>query len=328
MSFVRVVAMRGWAGCAIAVSLLAGVPAASPAQSGSTAQDGFALLQAGNPDEARGVFEGILGSKPDDQQAQDGEVKASEALALKERSAGHMVEALRALMRAQDYAPRSAHLLFDLGILEEEMQLYPEAEKALAAALEIDPGNPEDYYAMARVKMDEGQLDAAEQNMKAYLKTHPDDAGAHYGLGRIYQLGMQFDLARGEFERSIQLQPVQTEAYYELGDVALKQDNYSEALICFQKVLARDGRHGGALAGAGQALFREKRYDEAVEYLRRAIAAAPGYQPGHYYLGLTLSRLGEKEESDRELLTAQKLADEENKNAGRRYQISRTPSSQ
>ena len=60
----------------------------------------------------------------------------------------------------------------------------------------------------------------------------------------------------------------------------------------------------------------------------RAIAVAPNYQLGHYYLGLTLSRLGEKEESDRELLTAQRLADEENKNAGRRYQISRAPSPQ
>ena len=296
------------------------------AQAQTSADDGVALLESGKPEEARSVFEGILGSQPGDQRAQDGEVKASEAVALRERAAGHMVEALAALMRAQDYVPRNPHLLFDLGVLEEEMQLYPEAEKALTEALQIDPDKPETYYALARVRMDEGQLDAAEQNMKVFLKAHPDDAGAHYGLGRIYQLGMQFDQARREFDRSILLQPVQTEAYYELGDVALKQDNYSEALSCFEKVLARDSRHGGALAGAGQALFRQKDYVDAVDYLRRAIAAAPNYQPGHYYLGLTLSRLGQKEESDRELLEAQKLADEENKNSGRRYQISRVPS--
>jgi tetratricopeptide (TPR) repeat protein len=110
--------------------------------------------------------------------------------------------------------------------------------------------------------------------------------------------------------------------------MALKQNDYDDALTDFHRVLARDGRHGGALAGSGQALFREKRYDEALEYLRRAIAAAPDYQPGHYYLGLTLSRLGQKEESDRELLAAQKLADEENRNAGRRYQLSQAPPAQ
>jgi tetratricopeptide (TPR) repeat protein len=316
--------MRG-GGWFIAALFLLPAPKSSWAQSQPSTPDGFALLESGKAEEARTVFEAILGSRPDDQQAQEGEVKASEAVALRERGVGHMVEALTALMRAQDYAPRNPHLLLDLGVLEDEMQLYPEAEKSLAAALQIEPDKPETYYALARVKMDEGQLDAAEQNMKVFLKAHPEDAGAHYGLGRIYQLGMQFDEARGEFERSIQLQPVQTEAYYELGDVALKQDNYSEALSCFQKVLMRDSRHGGALADAGQALFREKHYEEAVDYLRRAIAVAPNYQPGHYYLGLTLSRLGQKEESDRELLEAQKLADEENKNAGRHYQISRTP---
>jgi Flp pilus assembly protein TadD len=110
--------------------------------------------------------------------------------------------------------------------------------------------------------------------------------------------------------------------------MALKQNNYADALTDFQNVLARDGRHGGALAGSGQASFREKRYDEALEYLRRAVAAAPDYQPGHYYLGLTLSRLGQKEEADRELLTAQKLADEENRNAGRHYQLSQAPPAQ
>jgi tetratricopeptide (TPR) repeat protein len=300
---------------------LAAQPAPSPAE-------GFALLDAGKPDAAREVFESILGSNPADSEAQQGEVKASETLALRERNAGHMVEALQALMRARDFAPRNPHLLSDLGILEEEMKLYPDAEKALALAQQIDPSSLDNYYAMARVKMDEGQLDAAEQNMHLYLQSRPDDAGAHYGLGRIYELGMQFDKAKPEFQRSLELRPVQTESWYELGDMALKQNNYADALTDFQNVLARDGRHGGALAGSGQASFREKRYDEALEYLRRAVAAAPDYQPGHYYLGLTLSRLGQKEEADRELLTAQKLADEENRNAGRHYQLSQAPPAQ
>jgi tetratricopeptide (TPR) repeat protein len=310
------------------LSMLLTVALRLAAQAAPSPAQGFALLDAGKPDAARQVFESILGSNSSDSEAQQGEVKASETLALQERGAGHMVEALRALMRAREFAPRNAHLLSDLGILEEEMKLYPDAEKALALSQQIDPSNLDNYYAMARVKMDEGQLDVAEQNMHVYLQSRPDDAGAHYGLGRIYELGMQFDKAKPEFQRSLELRPAQTESWYELGDMALKQNNYAVALTDFQKVLARDGRHGGALAGSGQALFREKRYSEALEYLRRAIAAAPDYQPGHYYLGLTLGRLGQKEESDRELLTAQKLADEENRNAGRRYQLSPAPPAQ
>ena len=150
----------------------------------------------------------------------------------------------------------------------------------------------------------------AERIMKIYLQARPDDASAHYGLGRVYELGMHFDQAKTEFLRSTELQPVQTEAWYELGVIALRQNDYTGAMLYFQKVLARNGLHGGALADAGQALYREKHYEEALVYLRRAVAAAPDYQPGHYYLGLTLTRLGQKEEAERELQTAEKLADE------------------
>jgi tetratricopeptide (TPR) repeat protein len=315
--------MLGWR-FAIILSLLC-VPLGSSAQLSSTAPDQLASAQTGTSYDARTAFEARLTTDPTDAQAGNGEVEASEALALRERSAGHRVEALGELLRARDYVPHNPRLLLDLGILEEEMRLYPDAAKDLATAQQIDPDNVDVDYAMARVRIDQGQLDAARKNMQAYLKGRPDDASAHYGLGRIYELEMQFDPARSEFLRSIELQPVQTEAYYELGDVALKQDAYAQALTYFQKVLARNGQHAGALADAGQVLYRQKQYNEALVYLRRAVAVAPGYQPGHYYLGLTLSRLGQKDEAQRELLTAQKLADQENKNAALRYQITPAP---
>jgi tetratricopeptide (TPR) repeat protein len=201
------------------------------------------------------------------------------------------------------------------------MRLFHDADKSLAAAAELDPGNAMLLYAQARVKMDLGQLDPAKEKMQAYLKLRPDDAGAHYGLGRIYRLGMEFDKAQAEFQRSIELQPTQTESYYELGDLALKQGNFAEAIAQFSKTLERDSKHGGALEGAGEAYFKQKQYERAKTFLERAVAAAPNYSPSHYYLGLTLARLGRKEDSERELETAAKLADAENKNAAMQYQL-------
>ena len=160
--------------------------------------------------------------------------------------------------------------------------------------------------------MDQGQLVPAEEWMQAYLKLRPDDASAHFGLGRIFQIGLQFDKAQAEFARSIELQPVQTEAYYELGDIALEQGEFEKSIVQFDKTLLRDAKHGGALEGAGEANFKLKHYDQAKEFLDRAVAVSPDYPPCHYYLGLTLARLGRKEESGRELEIAAKLADEQN----------------
>jgi tetratricopeptide (TPR) repeat protein len=294
----------------------------APAQTASSAAaDGQALLKAGKYAEAQSAFESQLNADASNAAAQAGEVEASERLALQERAGGHLVKSLEALLRGEKYVPGSARLFYDQGILEDEMRVYPQAEKALETAKKLHMNNPSLDYAMARVLFDQGQLAAAAEKMQVYLKERPNDASAHYGLGRIYQLGMQFDQAKAEFEKCVQLQPVQTEGYYQLGDIALKEQDYSEALTEFAKVLARDARHGGALAGSGQALYREKKYDQALVFLKKAVVAAPEYQPGHYYLGLTLMRLGKKEEAQKELATAGKLADVQNKQAATRYQL-------
>jgi tetratricopeptide (TPR) repeat protein len=279
------------------------------------------LRESGSLSEARDAFERVLENNPKDASAQDGEVQVSERLALNARSGGHSEEALADLLRAQKFAPANVRLLFDLGVLEDEMQLYLDADKTLTHLEILQPGDPNVLYAVARVKLDLGQLALAEDKMKAYLKSHPGDASARFGLGRIYRQGLQLDKARSEFEHSIELQPQQTEAYFQLGDTELELKNYQDAVTSFSKTLAGNPKHGGALAGTGIAYYRQKQYDKAVQFLEEAIQAAPQYQPGHYYLGLTLARLGKAEDSQRELSIATDLADKDNKKEANRLRI-------
>jgi tetratricopeptide (TPR) repeat protein len=279
------------------------------------------LVEAGRLNEARDAFERALADDPSNPAAQEGEVQVSERLALDERGGGHRDEALQDLLRAQKFAPENARLLFDLGVLEDEMQLYLDADKTLAHLESLSQNDPKVLYAAARIKLDLGQLGPAEEKMLAYLKSKPDDASAHFGLGRIYHQGLQWEKARAEFQRSIELQPLQTEAYYQLGDTELEQKDYQNAIANFSKTLARNPKHGGALADTGIAYYRQKQYDKASQFLEEATRAAPEYQPGHYYLGLTLARVGKTEESQRELALATKLAEQENKQASNRLRL-------
>jgi len=297
-------------------------------QKQASLQQAVALRNEGKLSEARDAFERALTAEPANADAQEGEVEVSERMALDARGAGKMDEALKHLLRAQKFAPENPRLLYDLGILEDEMRLYIDADKTLAHLEQIVPNDPKVEYAVARVKLDLGQLDAAEAKIQAYLKVHPDDASAHYGLGRVYRLKTEFDQARAEFQRSIELRPLQTEAYYQLGDVELQQGDYTDALANFSKTLERNPRHGGALAGTGIAYFKQKQFDKAEEALEKAVNAAPDYQPGHYYLGLTLARLGKKEESERELALATKLADKDNQESGNRLRLNEAPAPQ
>lgn len=299
----------------VALAFFFSLPDSFPAQAAQTTVAAADLLQSGKASEARDAYESVLAGDPANKEAQDGEVAASEQLALAARSTGKMDDALQDLVRAQGYAPKNPRLLYDLGIQEVDMQLFQDADRTLSLAEQLNPGDPLVLYAVGRVKMELGQLLPAEEKLRAYLKLRPNDASAHYGLGRVLQLELQLDPAQAEFHRSVDLQPVQTEAYYQLGDIALKQGDFAEAISEFNKTLARDSKHGGALTGTGEAYFKQKQYAQTEEFLERAVAAAPDYETGHYYLGLTLARLGRKEESERELALATKLADAASKKA-------------
>jgi len=275
----------------------------------------------GRLNQARDRYEEVLRTKPTDEEARDGMSITSEKLALNERAAGHLDNALAILLRARSIEPDDQRVLLDLGILEDEMMLDHDAAETLEHLELLKPNDPNVSYAFARVDLNLGRLEAAEKEMQRYLDARPQDASAHYGMGRIYLQGLQFEKAKRELERSISLQPKQSEAYYQLGQADLYENEFEESIRQFHRTLERDPQHGGALAGIGTAYFKLKQYPAAKEWLQRAIQAAPEYQPGHYYLGLTLARLGEADASHRELKIATDLAEKDARQAATRLRL-------
>ena len=301
----------------LTVLLILAPPQASGPAAGDSLARANASLASQQWDQARTLFESVLQADPANADAQAGEVQASEKLALVARSRHAPQESLDDLLRAQRFAPNQPRLLFDLGVLEDEMHLLRDADTTLARLQQLQSQSsstpdPQTLYAVARVKLDLQQLQPAEQSMRGYLAARPADASAHYGLGRILLMGQHPQAAQQEFARSVELQPQQVESYYQLGQIALDGGQYADALAQFSHALARNPHHGGALAGSGIAHFRQKQYDAALPLLQQAVTDAPDYQTAHYYLGLTLSRLGRKPEAAAELALAAKMADQQN----------------
>lgn len=291
----------------MATELLTRALASSPNSPLANLALGKLMLQEHRDPEAMDRFETVLDINLRDKEARRGELTAATELAMSARRADRPDAALKVLEHAQTKLPDDPQLLLDLGLQELQMGRLPQATYALETARKLDASNAEIFYALARVEMAEMHLQAAETDLRAYLAKRPTDASAHFGLGRVLEVEQRSADASAEFERSIQLQPVQTESYYELGQLDLEVQHDAQAAPLFEKVLARDPDHGGALTGMGIIAFRGKNYDQAEQYLARAEKAAPNYQPAHYYRGLTLARLGRKDESQREMQTAASL---------------------
>lgn len=264
-------------------------------------------------DDAMQSFGTALRLQPDLGSAQAGEVKAAVADALQDRSTGNQDGALSCLLRARKLVPDSVELLTDFGIQADGMELYKDADAALNQAHGLAPGNAKTLYALAHVELDEQKMPAAEAHLRAYLQMRPDDATAHYGLGHLLYMMTKYDEAAQELERSIALHPQQTESYYELGEIALDQRHGEQARKEFSIVLKADPDHGGALTGMGIVAYRSKDYAQADAYLSKAVLCAPDYAPAHRFYAMTLARLGQQQQSERELALAQKLTDEQDR---------------
>jgi tetratricopeptide (TPR) repeat protein len=295
--------------------------AADPSRISTGLKLGMLLASERRWEEAMSLLEAVLHAEPENEVAANGEVESAIQLALDARRRGDRDAALIALLRARKYVPGSVRLLTSLGILEDEMRLYKDADVALEDALLHKPDDADALYAAARVNMDLQNLPQAETYMRDYLRQKPNDATAHYGLGRLLLMAQRPEQARLAFERSVELQPEQVESYYQIGDIDLEAGELDRAQQLFQKALERDPKHGGALCGMGMLEYRRKQYDKAVAELNLAVQSAPNYQKAHYYLGLALAKTGRKADADREFAIATRLADEENHRQANRLQL-------
>jgi tetratricopeptide (TPR) repeat protein len=220
-------------------------------------------------------------------------------------------KALAVLMHARKLNPSDADVQYEFGMVALRMSLFPDAIDAFDQALKLHPDHAPALYGLGRAEMSASRFDDAQQAFEHYVQLRPSDASGHYARGFALQAVQRMSDARSEYERSIALQPLQTESYFQLGLIELEAGNADAAAEKFEQVVKRAPQHAGALTGFGRVKFQEKDYAGAAALFERAIASSPTLREAHYYLGLTDSHLGRKEESEKELQTASRLEHEE-----------------
>jgi tetratricopeptide (TPR) repeat protein len=255
------------------------------------------------------AFEKTLQTDRSDAAARKNEVDAAIRYSLAEKREQREQAALWLLLRARYWVPDDPDLLADLGVQEDSLKLFVDADKTLAEALRIRPNDLNTLYTVARVKMDLGQMQAAEQAWLSYIKQDPGNPVAYYGYGIVLQTLGRDDEARSQFMLSIKENPDQAESYYRLGEISRREGNKSDARTEYEQALARNSTHGGALTGLAILNYEEKKYDQAESELEAAIKSVPAYRTARYYHGLTLSKLGRKNEAEAELARAMQLSD-------------------
>jgi len=236
-----------------------------------------------------------------------------EELVLAQRRAGDQQAALVALVAARRLLPGNPRALFDFGQQAMGMGFKADGVEALRQAHAAESGNENYLYGLAHAEQSIGHAAAADPLFRAYLKAHPEDASAHFGLGLALLDENRDEEAGTEFAASVRLRPEQSESYYQLGRLAEENGDAVRAREQYETALRYDAQHAGAATNLGAILLKAKDYEGALKLLRGAVEAAPDYAPAHLQLGLTLARIGQQDESRKELDRARELTAEADK---------------
>ena len=157
----------------------------------------------------------------------------------------------------------------------------------------------EQYFRLGQANFAEGKNQEAIQNLKKSLQLNPKDADVHAYLGIVHLMLSDFSSAEKELSEALKLNPYLTDARNSLGAVQMKTGRTEEALAAFEEAL-KDRTYPSPekiLYNLGTLHLGAKRYPEALDAFRRAVAANTNYAKGYYGLGLIYAETGKGEDA-------------------------------
>lgn len=155
--------------------------------------------------------------------------------------------------------------------------------------------NPSDSVSKAKKYVESGYsyYKKGENNsaIDAYSKAllySPKYSAAYSGLGNVYKYALkQYDDAIKNYEYAIRYDEANYKSvYYELGYLYNEQKRYDDAISILLKAIDYEPRFSGAREELGYAYYIKARDSEAEYQLKKSIELDPKAKASYYYLGL------------------------------------------
>lgn len=183
------------------------------------------------------------------------------------------------------------------------------------ASQELARNAPSSYQAhelLAESFESQGKWDEAEKQYRTILKDNPDLPGIHFRLGRVLlskpNPGPEIASdAKQEFDRELQIDPKNAGAHYVLGELARQSQQWDEAVKHFSIAAKLDPQFGEAFLGLGASLISEKQFADAISPLETAVKLEPKNPDAHYSLALAYTRVGRKQDGEKEFAIHQRI---------------------
>ena len=249
---------------------------------------------------------------------------------------GQALSPVRSFLRRTGGSACSTLLLFGIPLGAQTIQQaealwrahdYVSATTAFDAALKANPKNAEYRVRFGQFFFERYYPDEAAKLFKEALELDPKNAQAYYGLARVYAEDFNPE-AIAAADKALEINPKFYQAYELKARMALEDDDRKKAATEADAALAIDPTALDAIAihatldlledkqspwlakinnrakgyeTIASLLVINRRYEDALVYYSKAVAADPELWTAHSQLGVTLMRLGRPDEAYKEL---------------------------
>jgi tetratricopeptide (TPR) repeat protein len=170
------------------------------------------------------------------------------------------------------------------GYLEWTDKVAAPLDQAQAAVRSL-PDNANAQSSLCGVLFEHGQVQQAFEVCQRALALDPEDPNALQYTGDIYIQRGEWQLAAERFERALQLKEDEKFLHYGMGFAQSKLGNHQSANEHFETATRLDPGFAMAYASWANSLGKEKRFDDAIEKLERAMEIQANNVIWHTRLG-------------------------------------------
>ncbi len=245
---------------------------------------------AGDFTTARGLYERILASQPDD-------ANVMLRLGVLELQCGANDAALAWLDQALVCSPDDARLHFARGQALTAAQQFSKAIDAYRRALTLEAHSADVLFALGAALQSVADYRGAIEVYTSALVLEPAHADTLNNLGNCHRQQGAFGIAEAAYRRALAVRPNDANALTNLGTLLEARDCPAEAVETLREAvrIAPDSPYG--LLNLAVSLHGRRNFTEAAALLTRVIELDPRFPEAAYNLANTLHALGRPREA-------------------------------
>jgi Flp pilus assembly protein TadD len=166
--------------------------------------------------------------------------------------------------------PRDVETTIHLGFLYVGLKRYPDAETKFRAGLELQPKSPQALLGLAET-LDAQKKPEAAAAFRDYLAVQPDAPGAQSRIIHLLLEQKQYEVALSELDRAEAGKSPTLDSLRSRADIQIGQKKWDDAIITLRKAIALAPHDAELRGGLGRVFMQKRDFASAEKEIKVAL---------------------------------------------------------